>query len=155
MTDEFLETLAEGLKPKHTHVDPFKALKGISMEMVLKKLNEKTPSIYELLHHLVVWQDLTIEALQGHDVIWPDKGKDWPEENEIESDEWQELIQQFTKGLERAEIVAEMLESETKLPAWNDMPASNALRVLIQHNSYHMGQIVTMRRVLGIWPPEE
>ncbi|TXT54591.1 MAG: hypothetical protein BAJATHORv1_60088 [Candidatus Thorarchaeota archaeon] len=154
MTDQFIETLAKGLKAKYTHVDPIRALQAISIDKVVEKPNPQTRSIFELLHHVVLWQNLTIEALQGHDVIWPKKGEDWPKSNAVSKEGWKELVEEFTQGLERAEIVAEMLESETPIPAWENMSASNGLLVLVQHNSYHMGQIVLLRQVLGIWPPE-
>ena len=45
------------------------------------------------------------------------------------------------------------LSLEEAIPAWEKANGYTALEVLALHNSYHLGQIVLLRRILGAWPP--
>jgi len=38
---------------------------------------------------------------------------------------------------------------------WKDLSSFEALLALIQHNSYHFGQIITVRKILDNWHPED
>jgi uncharacterized damage-inducible protein DinB len=40
------------------------------------------------------------------------------------------------------------------VPSHDDHTILRELLLVADHNAYHIGQIVTTRRLLGCWPPE-
>ena len=153
MKEALAKALADGLYGKHTHPDPLDAVRGLTYEMASQRTSESVHSSLELLFHLVFWQDLCLEAARGEkDVKWPDAaGEDW-----LGTDmqvTWGELVARFEKGLEEGKRLVAEGDLEMPLPAWHNIPMLRAMIVLIQHNSYHLGQIVSNRIAQGTWPP--
>lgn len=151
------QALKRGIRGKHTHIDPLKAIEGLTADTARKVPENGTHSCWHLLHHIVYWQELMLSALRGEKVNWP-KNNDasWPTKTTIEETEnWNELVKQFERGLAEAEEHVQKIESFENLPAWPKVPPFTAILVLSQHNSFHLGEIVATRQALGIWPPPE
>ena len=157
MKDVAVEILKKGLRGHNSHVPPLKAIRGIDAEIARKRASKKAHTIWDILHHIVLWQDVTLQAIQLKTVDWTQAHEhEWPKAEETADDsEWNKLCERFTKGLVLAEELVEKVDITSTLPSWSDAPAGKAFLVLIQHNSYHLGQIVTLREILGIWPPPE
>ena len=149
--------LREWLRGKHTHVDPLKAVKGLSFEMANKRPGKDVHSCRELLYHIVYWQDLMLSALRGEDVKWPeDFSLGWPLPSKINTElKWKKLVNNFCKGVEEAETLSQKKRLTETLPSWKYVNSIGALGILALHNSYHIGQLVTVRQSLKQWPPPE
>ena len=157
MKDITIEILKKGLRGHNSHVAPLKAITGLDAEIARKRPSKKAHSIWDILHHIVLWQDKTLEAIQGGDVDWTEAHEmEWPSVESIaKDDEWDVLSERFEKGLTIAEELLDTTDLSVKLSAWSDESAAKAFMVLVQHNSYHIGQIVILREILGVWPPME
>ncbi|UCH05313.1 MAG: DinB family protein [Candidatus Thorarchaeota archaeon] len=153
MKDELAKALLDGLYGKHTHPDPVDAVRGLTYDTASQRVSEKVHSSLDLLYHLVFWQDLCLEAARGEkDVKWPEAaGEDWPQPGS--QIEWDVLVKRFRKGLKEGERIVAEVDLVMPLPAWRNIPMLRAMIVLAQHNSYHLGQIVTNRIAQGTWPP--
>jgi uncharacterized damage-inducible protein DinB len=78
----------------------------------------------------------------------------------VSAEGWPALVARFDAGLERA---ARIGEDEARLarpvtPALEFPPLAHytvrdALVHIAQHNSHHLGQIITTRQLLKAWPP--
>ncbi|MHA2379291.1 MAG: DinB family protein [Candidatus Thorarchaeota archaeon] len=153
MKDALAEALSDGLYGKHTHPDPLDTVRGLTSETASQRVSENVHSSLDLLYHIVFWQDLCLEAAcGGEEVKWPKTaGEDWPKpDSQID---WNELVQNFARGLKEGKKLATKGDLEMRLPAWRNIPMLRAMIVLAQHNSYHLGQIVTNRIAQGTWPP--
>lgn len=141
-----------GLYGKQTHVSPERAISGLDSNTAKKKLGDNSHSIWELLHHIVVWQDVTIDAINGKDVDWKEvHARNWPSNKELLSDsDWEKLVKQFYSGLEEMEKIIESGDFARIIPEWK-APVAEGLLVVLQHNSYHLGQIVSVRQATGTW----
>jgi uncharacterized damage-inducible protein DinB len=158
MNLEVLEqALKRGLRGKYTHIDPLKALEGLTAESASMIPTRGTHSCWHLLYHIVYWQELMLSALRGEKVGWP-KNNDmsWPSKDALKKpNEWTKLVKKYEKGLIEANEHVKKIESFEDLPSWPKVPPFAAIMVIAQHNSFHLGEIVATRQALGIWPPPE
>lgn len=152
MKDALGKALADGLYGKHTHPDPLDAVRGLTYDTASHRISVKVHSSLDLLYHLVYWQDLCLEAARGEEAVkWPKAaGEDWPKPDS--PIDWDELVERFDKGLKEGKRIVAEGDLEMPLPAWSNIPMLRAMIVLAQHNSYHLGQIVTNRIAQGTWP---
>jgi len=110
-------------------------------------------SFYELFFHIWIAQKDILEYCtdQNYDTpSWPEEY--WPDHQAPESEqEWIELISQFKK--EREELIQMILDDSNDL---NKPLANNAehtllreIEIVIEHNSYHTGQLMIIKRLLA------
>lgn len=66
------------------------------------------------------------------------------------ADEWQETVERFERGL--GELSRHVEDADLHAPIRKKKPAE-ILQVTAAHNSYHLGQIVLLRQLIGAWPP--
>lgn len=114
-----------------------------------------THSIVEILAHLVFWQSWFLDRCAGDArPIVARASQGWPPAS---AEDWETLRAQFLGDLQRAAewpgdgLVAPAIE----IPGMAHYTITDALTHLAVHNAHHLGQIVTMRQVLGVWPPPE
>lgn len=152
-----VELLTEGLDGKNTHANPLKALKGLSATEARKVPTPDINSIWNNLFHMVFWQDITLKSIKGEKIDWEGiKGKDWLSPDAMKNDaDWDTLIMAFKKGLEEYKKLLATGDLTALIPAWNNEPVLKGILVTAQHNSYHIGQIVMARQLLGKWPPPD
>jgi len=83
---------------------------------------------------------------------WPDEY--WPEEKApADAAALQESIEEVLSGIEKMqELVEERSDSLYKaIPGSDGQTLFREAVLLSQHNAYHIGQIVVLRRLLGDW----
>jgi uncharacterized damage-inducible protein DinB len=147
------EYLINGLHAKHTHVEPRKALQDLTATEAQQEPAPGVHSVWTNLYHMVFWQDITIDAIRGKRIDWENlKGKDWLPSSKMNSDEaWEQLKERFFQGLAEAENLLETEDLSKPIETWGGAPVLQAMIVLLQHNSYHIGQIVAARQAMGKW----
>ncbi len=78
----------------------------------------------------------------------------WPEEECPSSEEeWKQTIQYFLQGIEQACTIAQTVQVDKPLESWPGETPGGVLRNIASHNSYHLGEIVLIRRLFSAWPP--
>lgn len=116
-------------------------------------------SPWELVEHirraqhdiLVYCQDPTYEAPSWPEDYWPDSTAPPKEEA------WKASLSQVQD--DRDALCA--LIQDPSVDLYDTVPSSNEhtyLReflLVADHNAYHVGQLVSVRRLLGIWPPSQ
>ncbi len=153
MKEKMVKALINGLYGKNTHIHPEKALEGLTPANAKIKPENDLHSCWELLHHLKIWQKAILKAIKGEEVDWKDisKNHNWPNANYLSDDQnFIALVKTFEDGLLEAENLIKTSDFHKPMPAWDDAPILQAILVLLQHNSYHYGQIVAVRKILGI-----
>ncbi len=111
-------------------------------------------SSWELIHHIVIWQDAILAGLKGKTVNWKEIGQkyNWPTTKDMEDDiDFVKLTEKFMGGLKTAEELIDSLDLFKKVSLWEEITGFEAFMGLLQHNSYHSGQIITVRKILGNW----
>jgi len=148
-----LEDLLAG---RGAHVGFEKAFGGLPSELRGKRPEGFPHTPWQLLEHLRIAQWDLVEYSRNPDHESPDWPSGyWPEGDAPPSEQaWEESFEGFRSGL--AEMVDLLRDPSTDLfaeLAWSD--GHTVLRevlLLADHNAYHVGQMVTLRRALGAWP---
>lgn len=73
----------------------------------------------------------------------------WPD---VEEKDWEALREGFFGDLARLQALAHDPSTLNRV-APNGRKTADNLLGFASHNVYHLGQIVTVRRALGLWPP--
>jgi len=153
MHDLIRKSLQKGLLGANAHRNTREVIKDLTPEMARMKTNNFHSS-WELLHHIVVWQEAILDGIKGKTVNWKEIGQNfnWPtEEQMVENGNFFELVEKFTRGLNKTDNLIETTDLTKILHLWEDISGFEALLGLLQHNSYHVGQIITVRKMLNIW----
>jgi uncharacterized damage-inducible protein DinB len=113
-------------------------------------------SVWQLLEHMRLAQedifDFCVNPTYVHTMKWPDDY--WPKDPAPSNPAaWEGSLASFRSGRERFKALAR----ETK-DLYASVPTGKghqtylrALLLLTDHNAYHLGQIVAVRRALGTW----
>jgi DinB superfamily len=115
-------------------------------------------SAWQLLEHLRITQldilNFSAPPTGGYQHIkWPDDY--WPKSPEPSSaNAWDHTIAAIRSDLKRFEAIIENPAADLYKPfRWGD--GQNLLReamLLADHNAYHLGELIVLRRLLGAWP---
>ena len=132
----------------HIHVDPMVAVDGLSETDASKPPFPDGRSLHELLFHIVFWLEYSLSLLSG-EVGDFEKGMDWM----AGGSNWGDLVDRFTKGIYRLENIAENWDLKSEVMISDELSTCVGAEVLrvVQHTSYHLGQILSARRALGLW----
>ena len=141
-----------------THIDPKRALEGLSINVAKEKPKGFDHSCWDLLHHVLIWQQALINNIKGQDVDWREieEKENWPSKDEIKNDEtFTHLLKTFFSNLEHSKELIKSVElfNEKEISVGpTQLTRIKLILVLLQHTSYHLGQIVSLRKYLGDWP---
>ena len=154
--DVLREHLVRSLKGGQAFVSFKKALSGIKPELRSVRPNNELHSIYEELEHMrIAQQDLLYYATEP---VW--ESPEWPEGfwpkpgQEVSDEEWDKTVNGFMSDLNKAiELV-----KDPNIDLLSIIPGSvsqytylREITIIIEHNAYHLGKIVDIRKALGNW----
>ena len=128
---------------------PFtKAVAGLTHEQAIQKNNTGTQSIFEIVAHITYWNERYLKKMRGEIQNSP-----MQENNELTFTQsgftdWSELLK---KADEVFAGWAKHLETLSEKDAEHFSFIANTS----MHNAYHIGQIVTLRKLQGSWKSEE
>ena len=122
-------------------------LSGLTLEQVSAVPAEQGHSIFAELWHTALWQKIVLR-----DQPW-EEGDLHPAHGPEKLEEWTDLVTEFLSGLETALDLTRSPE-RLNLTVEPGVTMSDALRGLAVHNAYHMGKIVALRQLMGVWTTE-
>ena len=111
---------------------------------------------WQLLEHVRIAQWDILEFSRNPKHVSPDfPGGYWPKTPVPSTDEaWENSVKSFERDL--AEMVKLVKNPKTDLcaniPHGSGQTIFREALVLADHNSYHLGQLVDLRRAMGAWP---
>lgn len=156
LQNQIIKAISSGFHGKWTHIDPQKALRGLTPASAKKKSDGIDHSCWELLHHIVIWLEAIISQIKGQTVNWHEleKTENWPSEESMQDDSnYHKLVERLQAGIEDAQKLLEQVDFAKIPPGKPELSTIKLFLVLLQHTSYHIGQIITVRKCLGTWPP--
>ena len=135
-----------------SHANVREVLKGIELKQMGVRPDVAPHSIYEELWHMVFWQNLLLEWVEGKAVAMPSEGADWPKLS-APSDlrEARDLLRTFFEGINKATTLA--ASEGIDAVVLEKYTVRSLLETILSHNSYHLGRIVLLRQLIGIWGP--
>ena len=147
------EALIRRLDGTGAHAGITGSLEELDEEQAAFRPDAWPHTCHEILLHMVFWQDLFLARLEERPAPLPASAADgWPAPAR---NRWTDTVGRFSRGLDAAKKHAGEDDLEAILVDWRGIRRGEGLSILAQHNSYHLGQIVLLRRVIGAWPPPE
>ena len=111
---------------------------------------------WQLLEHMRIAQRDILDFCVKPDYIEPCFPDDyWPSDDEAPDDAaWTNSVKQFAHDLEQMQqLVADpKTDLRAKIPHGTGQTVLREALVVADHNAYHLGQLVLLRGLLGIWP---
>jgi uncharacterized damage-inducible protein DinB len=154
-------TLTELLRGRGAHADPLACVSDVTVEHAAHRPQGHAFSIYQIVWHLNFWMDYERRKIDGENVSYPEHASlSWPSnEKPASASEWSETIGRFAKLIAQLERLSsassDVLQQQVAPDQAGKAPSTAEARLLqtLAHNSYHVGQIVLLRRAMDIWPP--
>ena len=150
------EIVASAFDWDQAHTTLAGALEGLAPEDRGKRAAGHPHSVWQLLSHYRVTQhdllDFCLNPDYSHDLKWPDDY--WPSDPEPPSDEaWEQCIADIEADREhfRQFTINGVPDLTTKIPKGTGQTYLRTILVAIDHDAYHLGQIVDVRRLVGNW----
>ena len=154
--DRLRDQLVSFLDWGEAHVDFDMSLNGIPAD----KRGARTPgidhTIWQLLEHMRIAQqdilDFCLNASYVHNLKWPDDY--WPKDPAPPSAAaWDESLVAFRRDREKfKQLARETQDLYALVPTGKGHQTYlRAILLVNDHNSYHLGQILTVRKALGVW----
>ena len=115
-------------------------------------------SPWELLEHLRISQYDILDFCQNPDYEQGDWPEDyWPDTAVPPSDEaWEASVAAFRRDLDAMKALVRDPDTDlfAEIPHGDGQTYLREALLVADHNAYHLGQVVTVRRLLDCWPPE-
>jgi hypothetical protein len=150
------EQLAHLLKGGGAHVHFMDALEDFPVRKRGAYVKGLPHTGWQLLEHARIAQWDILEFSRNAKHVSPDfPGGYWPKTPGPPNDAaWEKSVESFERDL--AEMVKLVKNSKTdlfeKIPHGSGQTIFREALVLADHNSYHLGQLVDLRRAIGAWP---
>jgi uncharacterized damage-inducible protein DinB len=157
MSDQPLrDQLVRILDWEEAHVGFGDAIKGLSPDTYGRRAPGFEHSVWELLEHMRIAQadilDFCVNPTYVHDRTWPDDY--WPKQpGPATAAAWDDSIASFVRDRETCKkLVRDTKDLYALVPTGKGQQTHlRAILMLTDHNAYHLGQIVAVRRALGAW----
>ncbi len=152
------EHLIRALDWEEAHVAFDKAIEGIPAARRGDRPAGFGHSLWQLLEHMRLAQkdllEFCVNPRYSHTLNWPDDY--WPRDPTPSDAEWNASIADFKA--DRAKLQG--LAGDGSLDLFALVPTGKArqtylraILLVIDHNAYHLGQLIAVRSALGIWKP--
>ena len=154
--DALRKQLIETLKGRGAHADFDSAVAGFPARRAGEKPGGAPHTAWQLLEHMRIaqWDILEFSRNSKHvSPEWP-AGYWPPSAGPASESEWTASVQAFRR--DRAEFQRLLRDESRDLDRpfpWGD--GQTLLRealLIVDHNSYHLGQLLLVRKSLGLWP---
>jgi uncharacterized damage-inducible protein DinB len=155
--------MIELLHGKGSHVDPIACVQDISADLAARQVAGFPHSIGQLVFHMNYWMDYELRRIRGDKPKYPEHNAESfpPALSPVDATEWNELRKQFSALLADFAALANSprseLDRQIESVHQGDKTVAGTVEAvvwqMVAHNSYHVGQIAMIRRMLGAWPP--
>lgn len=148
--------LVDLLIGRNAHVDIESALKGLPAKLRGAKPKGSPHTLWQLLEHIRIaqWDILEFSRNKKHvSPPWPEGY--WPKTDAPPSPAaWSKSFKQVRDDLKSMEKLVRNKKSDLfrPIPHGDGQTLLREALLLADHNAYHVGQLVTVRKLLDAWP---
>ena len=153
-----MSLLIELLHGRGAHPDPLATVADLTAEQAALRAPGLPHSIWQILSHLSFWMDAELRAIEGTAPGAVPVGADWPADyGPADETAWRHDLALFRLQLDQLATLAEARASTLariihRAGDRRTDTVESVLWQLVAHNAYHTGQIVDVRRAVGLWP---
>jgi hypothetical protein len=147
--------LLELLKGGSAHTSFQDAIQDFPAELRGKRPKGSPHSPWELLEHMRIAQLDILEFSRDPKHVspkWPEGY--WPESPEPPDEKaWDRSVHSFCQELQTmgALVADDSVDLYARIPHGDGQTVLREALLLADHNAYHLGQLVLLRRILGAW----
>ena len=157
MNDKSLrEHLLYLLRGGGAHLDFEAVVGGLPSELRGVKLPNIPYTAWQLLEHLRIAQSDILEFSRNPKHVSPEFPKGyWPESaGPPDADAWDRSVDAFRADLSAMQSMVEQSTTDlfAKIPHGEGQTILRETLLVADHNAYHLGQLVLLRRALEAWP---
>ncbi|HEX2919012.1 MAG TPA: DinB family protein [Edaphobacter sp.] len=152
------QQLIELIKGGNAHIQFHKVVEDFPVELRGKRPTGAPHSPWEEMEHMRIAQWDILEFSRDPDHVSPDWPKGyWPESPEPPSeDAWERSIHSIRADMQSmcALIADDSADLYARIPHGSGHTLLREALLVADHNAYHLGQLVLLRRMLGAWKEE-
>jgi DinB family protein len=153
--DPLRQQVAKALEWADAHVDFERVVEGVPADARGRKPQGLPYSLWQLLEHLRLSQRDILEFCRNPKYVemkWPDDY--WPKADAPpDAAAWDRSIAEFRR--DRTAVKALAIDPDLDLfatiPHGSGQTYLRELLLIIDHNAYHIGEMVAARRIMGLW----
>ena len=146
------------LQGGHAFVPFEAAVENFPFEMTGVKPPGFDHSAWKLLEHIRITQWDIVEFSISADHVSPKWPEDhWPKEDAPASEkEWAHSVESIKRDLRKMEAIVSDPATDlfAKIPHGTGQTILREALLIAEHNAYHIGQLLMLRKILGIWHPK-
>lgn len=143
------------LRDSNAHQDFENAVADFPAELRGHKPTGFPHSAWQLLEHLRIAQSDIVDFSRNSKHVSPDFPSGyWPEsEAPPDPESWDKSLSAFRDGLKGMEKLLSdpKLDLHARIPHGDGQTILREALLLADHNAYHLGQLLVLRRLLGAW----
>jgi uncharacterized damage-inducible protein DinB len=146
--------LVTSLEGHGAHIPFEAAVKGFPQELYGRRVPSLAHTGWHLVYHLWICQKDIIDYLRVPGLVSPEYPSGyWPKEDApADPKEWDRKVKEFSADLK--DFIAWLKDPKADLfeprPSGGDGSLFRAAMLVTDHNSYHVGQLVDLRMLLGV-----
>jgi uncharacterized damage-inducible protein DinB len=143
--------LSNMLLGEEEFAEPVQLLRDLTGDQAAVAPSGAPESIGQIVAHMSFWQHRNLAVIRGEKPAYPSH----PEQTwaHVQPDQWPDLVSGFLSDLDELMGMTEN-DQDLSRDLGEDETVGDRIRWTAVHNAYHFGQIVLLRRMAGIWPPE-
>lgn len=124
-------------------------LKNISAKQAAAKITPERNSIWQIVNHIIAWRENVLFRVQGNEVTTPNNNYFTQLENTSET-EWQKALERLAHSQEQWVRFLENFDETQfdKIYPPNNMSYYKHIHGILQHDAYHLGQIVLLSKLV-------
>jgi len=150
--DELRRHLINLLDMKDAHLDFDAAVRAFPAKIRGAKLHGAPHTAWQLLEHMRIAQWDILEFSRDAKHLSPDfPGGYWPDSEKPPSDAaWQKSVKQFKHDLSEMKELISNPQSDlyARIPHGDGQTLLREVLLVADHNSYHLGQLILLRKML-------
>jgi uncharacterized damage-inducible protein DinB len=156
-TQDWRTIIASSLDWEQAHATLENAVKGLPAQLRGERPAGYPHSAWELLEHIRITQRDLLDFCENPDyeekLAWP--GDYWPPTPAPPTaDAWDKTIADYRRDRDALArfTTQSKIDLTSKIPRGTGQTYLRTILVAVDHASYHVGQIISVRRLLGAWP---
>lgn len=151
--EEIKNAFKNALNGERAHLSPVKALEGLTPEVAGKLIHNSPYTIWQLIKHVSFWHDYFLDYLSENKLPRVEKSGDgWVQNPAPANDhEFSETLDTLLNNIEKTKTMIKDIDRLNYPERYEN--AWNVYQAMASHISYHLGEIVLLRRMAGDYPP--
>jgi hypothetical protein len=153
------EELLALLRGGNAHMSFSDAVSDFPLKEINRRLPHASYTVWHLLEHMRICQWDILEFVRNPDHISPPfPAGYWPREGErATADQWRSTVKGFLTDLKAMQNLVRNPRTEffSSIPHAKGYTVFLEVLTLADHNAYHVGELVALRRVLNMKPIKE